>query len=196
MKKKTTALAADAISSQILILRGQRVILDSDLAALYGVTTKRFNEQVHRNAGRFPPDFMFQLSNQDLAILRSQFATSRSGPVRAHWGGRRSLPHAFTEHGAIMAASVLNSARAIEVSVYVVRAFVQLREMLATHKAFSAKLEELEEKTEALALRHDTLAAQTRTQLRHIFDALRELMNPTEPERRPIGFISPEVKKP
>jgi phytoene dehydrogenase-like protein len=105
------------------------------------------------------------------------------------------LPYAFTEHGAIMAATILNTARATEVSVYVVRAFVRLRETLAAHKDLAAKLQELEQKTEALALRHDTLAAHTRAQLRQVFEALRELMSPPEPKRRPIGFVTPEDKK-
>ena len=113
--------AVEAIASRIRTIRGQRVIVDSDLALLYGVPAKRFNEQVRRNLKRFPPDFMFRLENQEFAILRSQIATSS-------WGGRRYLPFVFTEHGTIMAASILNSARAIEVSVYVVRAFVQILE--------------------------------------------------------------------
>ena len=166
-------------------------MLDADLAALYCVTTKRFNEQVHRNAERFPADFMFRLTNQELTSLRSQIATLKTGR------GQHSkyLPYAFTEHGAIMAATILNSPRATEVSVFIVRAFVQLREMLATHKVLAAKLEELEQKTEALALRHDSLAANTRAQFRQVLDTLRELMAPPEPKRRPIGFIAPEDKE-
>ena len=167
------------------------MLLDTDLAALYDVTTKRFNEQVRRNKARFPLDFMFQLAQQEWDALRSQFATLKT----ARGQHRKYLPHAFTEHGAIMAATILNSPRATEVSVYVVRAFVRLREMLATNKELAAKLEEPEQKTEALALRHDTLAATTRTQLRQVFEAIRELMSPPEPKRRPIGFITPEEKK-
>jgi len=109
-------IAIEAITSRILILRGQRVMLDADLATLYGVTTKRLNEQVRRNLARFPADFMFQLMSQEFTILRSQFATSSSDPQRLAWGGRRYAPHVFTEHGAIMAAMVLNSPRATEVS--------------------------------------------------------------------------------
>ena len=120
-KNKTALVAIEAIASRIVVLRGQRVMLDADLAALYGVTTKRLNEQVRRNLERFPSDFMFQLTNQEVAILKSQFATSS-------WGGKRKRPLAFTEHGALMAAMVLNSPRATEVSVYVVRAFVELRD--------------------------------------------------------------------
>src|SRR5512138_2127798 len=123
-KTQSAFPATEQIAARILVLRGEKVLLDVDLAALYGVSTKRFNEQIRRNLERFQSDFMFQLTNQELAILRSQFATSSSASA---WGGRRYAPYAFTEHGAIMAATVVNSARAVEVSVYVVRAFVQLR---------------------------------------------------------------------
>ncbi len=184
-------LALDAIAGRILLLRGQRVMLDADLAALFGVPTKRFNAAVRRNLARFPADFMFPLTNQDLAALRSQIATLKTGRGQH----RKYPPHAFTEHGAIMAATILNSQRATEVSVYVVRAFVRLREMLASNTELAAKLEELEQKTEALALRHDTLAANTRAQLRQVFEAIRELMSAPETKRRPIGFVAPEEKK-
>ncbi|MFM9979864.1 MAG: ORF6N domain-containing protein [Burkholderiales bacterium] len=190
MTNEKSPESIDTIAGRILVLRGQRVMLDRDLAALYGVPTGRFNEAVRRNLARFPGDFMFSLNNQDVVALRSQFATSKSGR-----GGRRYVPYAFTEHGAIMAATILNSPRATEVSVFVVRAFVQLRETLATHKVLAAKLDELEQKTEALALKHDALAANTRAQFRQVLDALRELMVPLEPKRRPIGFIAPEDKK-
>lgn len=175
--------SAALIARRIVLLRGQKVILDADLAALYGVQTRRLNEQVRRNPGRFPGDFMFQLSTDEFAALMSQIATSNPGR-----GGRRKLPLAFTEHGALMAATVLNSPRAVEVSLYVVRAFVQLREVLASHKELATKLAELEQKTEALALSHDALAANTRAQLKQVFEAIRELMIPPEPKRRPIGF--------
>ncbi|MDP3653353.1 MAG: ORF6N domain-containing protein [Rhodoferax sp.] len=183
------ALAVESISLSIAALRGQRVILDSDLAALYGVETKRFNEQVKRNATRFPADFMFQLSAEEFESLRSQFATSNTGR-----GGRRYLPHAFTEHGAMMAAMVLNSPRAVEVSVYVVRAFVRLREAAVLHKDLAERLTSLEEKTEALAMSHDTFSRNTRNQLRQVFDALRELTIPPDPPKRPIGFVTQEDK--
>lgn len=123
-------------------MRGQKVMLDADLAALYGVSTKRFNEQVRRNAARFPEDFMFRLSAVEWNSLRSQFATLKPGRGQH----RKYLPLAFTEHGAIMAAMVLNSARATEVSVYVVRAFVRLRDTLAAHKDLAARLQILEKK--------------------------------------------------
>jgi len=172
-------------------VRGHKVLLDADLATLYGVTTKRFNEQVRRNRERFPEDFMFRLSADEWNSLRSQFATMKPGRGRH----RKYLPLAFSEHGAIMAATILSSSRATEVSVYVVRAFVRLWETLAAHKDLAAKLETLEQKAEALALRHDSFAAATRLQLRQVFEAIRELMRAPEPRRRPIGFVAPEEKK-
>jgi hypothetical protein len=135
----------EKITRSILVLRGHRVILDDDPAALYGVPTKRLNEQVRRNTARFPEDFTFQLTAEESTALRSQFATSKTTPLRR--GGRRYLPYAFTEYGAIQAANVLNSPRAVEMGIYVVRAFVQLREAriekkLATHDdAITAKIE-------------------------------------------------------
>ena len=142
---------------------------------------------------RVPSDFMFQLSDEEFTALRSHFATSNETVAKR--GGRRYLPYAFTEHGAITAATILNSPRATEMSVYVVRAFVQLREMLASHKELAAKLEVLEQKTEALALKHDTLAHNTRAQLKQVFDAIRELMVPPTPEKkRPIGFVTTDKK--
>jgi hypothetical protein len=180
-------LPLEAITHRILLLREQKVLLDSDLAALYGVETRRLNEQVRRNRERFPKDFIFELTAEEFANLKSQFATSS-------WGGRRKLPLAFTEHGAIMAATVLNSPRAVEVSVYVVRAFVRLRELASTHQDLAKRLSELEDKTEALAMNHDTFSRNTRAQLKQVFDALRELMVPPDPPRRPIGFVTPEDK--
>jgi len=179
------------IESRILLVRGHKVLLDADLATLYGVQTRRLNEQVRRNLARFPADFMFQLTDAEFELLMSQFATSNPGR-----GGRRKRPLVFTEHGALMAATVLSSARAVEVSLYVVRAFVRLRETLATHKDLASKLHVLEKKTEALALRHDGFAASTRLHLRQVFDAIRELMRAPEPtKRRPIGFVNPDEKK-
>src|SRR5512145_744779 len=124
MADKKSLVVTGNIESRILFIRGQKVMLDADLAELYGVETRRLNEQVSRNIERFPVDFMFQLTAEEFANLKSQFATSS-------WGGRRKLPYAFTEHGAIMAASVLNSQRAIEISVHVVRAFVRLRDLIS-----------------------------------------------------------------
>jgi len=164
------------IEQTILLIRGQKVILDADLARLHGVTTKRLNEQVRRNQRRFPSDFMFRLTKQEVAALRSHFATSNIGR-----GGRRYLPYAFTEHGAIMAASVLNTQRAIDVSVYVVRAFVKLRKMISAHRELARKLSELERRIKG----HDE-------QIWSLVEAIRQLMIPPEPEpappRRRIGF--------
>jgi len=189
----TQLLALDAITLRIATVRGQRVLLDSDLAALYEVETKRFNEAVRRNLAKFPADFMFQLAAEEWSVLRSQFATldAASGGRGRH---RKYLPYAFTEHGAIMAANLLSSPRAIEVSVYVVRAFVRMRELATTHSDLAKRLAELEEKTEVLAMNHDTFSRNTRNQLKQVFDALRELMVPPDPPKRPIGFVTPDDK--
>ncbi|MFN7549428.1 MAG: ORF6N domain-containing protein [Pseudomonadota bacterium] len=160
-------LAPEAITLRIATVRSQRVIVDADLAALYGVETKRFNEAVKRNLAKFPADFMFTLTAEEFAALWSQFATSNdqaaTSPGR---GGRRHAPRVFTEHGALMAATILNSPRAVEVSVYVVRAFVRMRELAATHGDMAKRLDELKKKTEALAMSHDTFSRNTRSQLK------------------------------
>jgi phage regulator Rha-like protein len=163
------------VEPRIVILRGVRAILDSELAELYGVRVKRLNEQVKRNAQRFPRDFMFQLSPNEQENLRSHFATSSSGH-----GGRRHLPYAFTEHGAIMVATVLSTKRAIEMSVFVVRAFVRLRDMLATNARVAGKLTELESRLKG----HDA-------SIHAIIEAIRELMAPHPRKRRRIGFRVP-----
>lgn len=181
LKRQSLAIAA---------LRGQRVILDSDLAALYGVETKRFKKAVKRNGARFPSDFMFQLTPEESNSLRSQSATLKTGRGQH----RKYLPYVFTEHGAIMAAMVLGSPRAVEVSVYVVHAFVRLSEAAVLHKDLAERLSSLEEKTVALAMSHDTFSRNTRNQLRQVFDALRELTIPPDPPKRPVGFITPEDK--
>lgn len=184
MSNVPAIVAVDAIAGRIVTLRGQRVIVDADLAALYGVPTKRLNEQVRRNAERFPGDFMFQLAPEEWEALRSQFATSNE-PTR---GGRRYAPFVFTEHGAIMAATVLNSPRAVEVSIYVVRAFVQLRELLAGHKELAKRLDQLEARMERKLLTHDQAIA-------GILDAIRQLMAPPPaPKKRPIGFVTGDEK--
>ena len=131
--RRKNVLALKPIESQILLIRGQRILLDSDLAALYGVEVRSLNQAVKRNQERFPSDFVVQLTPQESKVLRSQIVISNSTR-----GGRRYMPYAFTEHGAIMAASVLNSPRAVEMSIFVVRAFVRLRETLAAHKAVAA----------------------------------------------------------
>ena len=188
---KSSLLPLETITHHILLLRGQKVLLDTDLATLYDVPTKRFNEQVRRNLERFPADFMFQLTEEEWAALRSQFATLKIGRGQH----RKYLPYAFTEHGAIMAATILNSPRATEVSVYVVRAFVRLREVLASNVELAKRLDDLERTTEAKAMQHDIFARNTRAQLKQVFDAIRELMTPPEPQKkRPIGFISGDEK--
>ena len=188
MSAPAQLLAPEAITLRIATVRGQRVIVDADLAALYDVPTKRFNEAVKRNLAKFPADFMFRLTAEEWAALRSQFATLKTGRGQH----RKYLPPVFTEHGALMAATILNSPRAIEVSVYVVRAFVRMRELAVTHRDLAKRLGELEDKTEALAMSHDTFSRNTRNQLKQVFDALRELMTPPDPPKRPIGFVTTE----
>ena len=160
------------VEGAIHLIRGQRVMLDSVLAALYGVTTKRLNEQLRRNCLRFPSDFAFQLTAEELTNLRSQIATS------SFHGGRRYRPWVFTEHGALMLASVLNSEIAVQASVRVVRAFVRLREMVAANAQLAVKLEELERRFDS----HDDAIA-------NLFATLKQLLEPPEaPKRREIGF--------
>ena len=137
MEKEPGQAPVVDLSQRIRIIRGQRVLLDSDLASLYGVTTKRLNEQVRRNGDRFPADFLLELSNQELASLRSQIATLKTG----RGGHRKYLPMAFTEHGAVMAATILNSPQAAAMSVYIVRAFVRLRAMLEGNAQIAPKLD-------------------------------------------------------
>lgn len=166
------ALIRRPVESRILFIRGQKILLDDDLAALYGVKVKRLNEQVKRNTHRFPDDFVFRLTPAEGRALRSQFATSKTGR-----GGRRYTPFAFTEHGAIMAASVLNSRRAVQMSVFVVRAFVRLREMLATNRELAEKVGELDKRLQT----HDVA-------IRQILDAIKRLMQPPAKPRQSIGF--------
>jgi ORF6N domain len=172
MPKKAETTVAANVASQIRIVRGQRVLLDSDLAALYGVTTKRFNEQVKRNRDRFPADFLLQLTEPEAVTLRSQIATLKVGRGQH----RKYSPSAFTEHGAIMAATILNSPRAIEMSVYVVRAFVKLREVLASHAELARKLETLEKSV-------TSLDANTRRQFEEVYGAILSLMGPATGEQ-------------
>jgi DNA-binding HxlR family transcriptional regulator len=175
VKTEDGAASSSEISRTIVVLRSQRVILDRDLAALYGVSTKRLNEAVKRNARRFPADFVFRLTRVEVEILnRSQIATTSSKHRNP-----RFPPFAFTEHGAIQAANVLNSSRAIEMGVHVVRAFVRLRELLVSNKALAQKLDELERKYR----HHDKAIAA-------MLAAIRELMNPTPVKRRGIGFTA------
>lgn len=169
MSKTVMSVPIGRVENAILLVRGHKVILDVDLAALYGVTTTRLNEQIKRNQDRFPGDFAFRLTKEEFTDLMSQSATSSS-----RHGGRRKLPLVFTEHGAIMAANVLNSKRAVQASVQVVRAFVRLREMLSSNSDLARKLEELERKYDR--------------QFKVVFDAIRQLMRPPEPQRKQIGF--------
>jgi ORF6N domain len=164
-----------AVESRIVFLRGKKVILDTNLAQLYCVPVKRLNQQVRRNLERFPEDFVFRLTGPEQQSLRLQFATSKKKR-----GGRRYLPFAFTEHGAIMAATVLNSRQAIRMSVFVVRAFVRLREMLATNQQLAEKIDELEGRVET----HDVA-------IRETFQAIRALMPSKSTRRRKIGFQLP-----
>ncbi len=167
-----TALAVvpiERVERTILVIRGEKVILDADLAAIYGVSTKVLNQAVRRNLERFPPDFMLQLTAEEFDNLRSQSVTS------SRWGGRRYRPYAFTEHGAIMAANVLSSPRAVQASIMVVRAFVRLRQMVLSHAELARRLDALERKYDA--------------QFKVVFDAIRELMEPPPgPPKARIGF--------
>ncbi len=172
---KTAIVAARKIDSKIFVLRGQRVILDTDLAELYGVQARHLNQQVKRNAKRFPFAFCFQVSAHEFKNLRSQNVISSEGH-----GGTRYRPHVFTEHGAIMAATVLNSERAIEMSVFVVLAFVRMRRAIVENRHILTKLAELERRLES----HDG-------DIRELMEAIRELMLPSEPSRSSIGFEVP-----
>ena len=170
IKKDPRPLVAEAIAGRIVMLRGERVLLDADLAELYGVETKLLNRAVKRNHDRFPGDFMFQLTGEEAGNLRYQNGTSS-------WGGRRYLPQAFTEQGVAMLSTVLHSKRAVLVNIEIMRAFVRLRRILATHADLARKLAALEKKYDA--------------QFKSVFDVIRELMTPPEPPRkRRIGFVS------
>ena len=174
MSKTSTAalLPAPAISRKIYFLRKTRVMLDSDLAQLYGVTTSNLNQAVRRNYNRFPKDFMFQLTKKDAEVLRSQFAISN----KEGRGGRRYLPHAFTEHGIAMLSSVLHSDRAVQVNIAIMRAFLQLRAMLATHEDLRRKIMEMEK-------RYDS-------KFHAVFATLRQMLETPIPPKRQIGFPS------
>jgi ORF6N domain len=184
----TGTLIASRIESRILIVRGLRVMIDVDLAALYGVETKRLNEQVKRNRERFPADFLLQLTPAEKAEVVAN--CDHLGKLKFS----KALPYAFTEHGAIQAANVLASSQAVEMGIYVVRAFVHLRQAAGIHADLAKRLAELEEKTERAEMRQDAFSHTTRTQLKQVFDALRELMVPPDPPKRPIGFVTPQDK--
>jgi hypothetical protein len=159
---------SEIIEKKILLIRGEKVMLDADLAELYGVETKMLVRAVKRNLDRFPVDFMFQLDEKEFENLRFQFGTS------SQWGGRRYLPYAFTEQGVAMLSSVLNSGRAVKVNIEIMRTFVKLRQMLASNAELARKLAALEKKYDA--------------QFKIVFDAIRELMRPPEKAKRKIGF--------
>jgi hypothetical protein len=159
------------IENKIYLIRGQKVMMDEDLAMLYGVLTKYLNQQVRRNITRFPEDFRFQLTREEAENLRLHFATSS-------YGGRRYLPFAFTEHGILMLSSVLNSKRAIDVNIQIMRIFVKIREILSAHKDLAHKLDQLEQKVGS----HDV-------DIRQIFNAIRQIMKPTKEKSKKIGFL-------
>ena len=173
---KTSPIPSERIERAILVLRGHKVLLDTDLAALYAVETRALVQAVKRHLERFPADFMFQLTNQEVVLLRSQFVISN----RPGRGGRRYAPYAFTEQGVAMLSTVLNSPRAIAVNIEIMRAFVRLRLILASNKELARWLEELEAKTDA--------------RFRQVFDAIRQLMVPPEVKKRPIGFVTPKER--
>ena len=162
-------ISKDSIQNLIYLIRDQKVMLDHDIAKLYGVETKRLNEQVKRNKDRFPSDFMFQLTKEEFTILKSQIATSS-------WGGRRTSPYAFTEQGIAMLSSILQSSRAIEVNIAIMRTFVQLRSILVSNEELHNMLKTLERKYDK--------------QFKVIFDVIREIMHPRIPlKKRQIGFL-------
>lgn len=180
MKNKTAVVPAERIAQAILILRGHRVLLDDTLAALYGVETRMLVQAVKRNLDRFPEDFLFQLEAAEIESLRSQSVISKP----ASRGGRRYAPYAFTEQGVAMLSSILRSKQAVQVNIEIMRAFVRLRGLLITNRELAKKLDELERKVSS----HDQAIAD-------ILSAIRQLMTPPEPKRRPIGFVSPAEKK-
>jgi hypothetical protein len=169
VKDKAFIVPVEKIERSILFIREEKVMLDVDLANLYGVTTKRLNEQVKRNRNRFPEDFMFQLTEKEKAEVVANCDHLKMLKFSPH------LPYAFTEHGTIMLATVLNSSVAVQASIQVVRAFIKLREMIATHKEFARKLDEMEKKYDA--------------QFKIVFDAIRQLMSPPEKHKRKVGFL-------
>jgi phage regulator Rha-like protein len=178
--KAAPVIPLERITHSILALRGQKVLLDSDLAALYGVATKVLLQAIKRNPRRFPDDFMLRLSNQEWAALRSQIVTLKPGRGQH----RKYLPYAFTEQGVAMLSSVLNSERAISVNIEIMRAFVRMRDLLTSNKELAQKLAELERKVSG----HDQAIV-------GILKAIRELMNPPVPKKRPIGFIELQERK-
>jgi phage regulator Rha-like protein len=175
------SISVALIANKVLEVRGKKVMLDSDLAKLYGVETKQLLQQVKRNIKRFPDDFMYHLTSQEVISLRCQFGISnlRSQSVTSSWGGRRYLPYVFTQEGVAMLSSVLNSDRAIQVNILIMRAFVKLKEIFVDHTQLAYKLNELERRVE----KHDKA-------IKEILDAIRQLITPPEKPKRRIGFYS------
>lgn len=168
MPKKPLPALQERIQTKIIFIRGQKIMLDADLARLYGVETKQLTRQVRRNIMRFPDDFMFRLTSQEVANLRCHFDTSS-------WGGRRYRPYAFTEQGVAMLSSVLNSERAIQVNIQIMRTFTKLRQLMATHESLRKKIEEMEKKYDY--------------QFKIVFDAIKQLLEPPKQKQKPrIGF--------
>lgn len=168
---KQTGLVRKSIEEHILLMRGHRVMMDADLAQIYGVATRVLNQAVRRNRKRFPADFMFQLTAEEFKILKSQFVTSS-------WGGRRKRPLAFTEQGVAMLSTVLNSDRAIHANIEIMRAFIRLRQMLASNADLARRLDDLEKKYDG--------------QFRVVFEAIRQILTPPDPKHRSIGFRNDE----
>jgi hypothetical protein len=177
------------IENRILLMRGHRAMIDADLATLYGVSTKALNQAVKRNARRFPQDFRFQLTPEE----KHEVVTNCDHLASLKFS--QTLPHAFTEHGAIQAANVLNSEQAVDMGVYVVRAFVRLRELIVSNKELASRLDELENKVDLLSIQHNTLAHSTDVHLKQLFEAIRQLMEPPQTvKKQPIGFVVAEDK--
>lgn len=176
-------IPVEVIENKILLIRGQKVILDKDLALLYNVATRDLNKAVSRNISRFPSDFMFQLNKMEFSNLKFQFGTSSLPDGKAGWGGTRKLPYAFTEQGVAMLSSVLRSERAVQVNIFIMRAFVKLREILSTHKELAQKLKELELRIDS----HDE-------QITSIIEAINQLLTPPPEPKRKIGFEVKEKK--
>src|SRR4030043_1789315 len=197
MTERLARYNSQALEPVILTIRGQKVVLDMELARIYGATTKVFNQAVKRNRRKFPVDFMFRLTVEEYENLRSQIVTSRHGPNRSLFvtgshGGRRYLPYVFTEHGAVMAANILRSGRAIQMSVFVVRAFIRMRQMLTEQRDLARKLAELEKELTARLDVHETA-------LHEMFRQIKRLLSPPsepEPPKRRIGFLVEEPHVP
>ena len=181
MPKIAKSISEEVIQSKICLIRGKKVMLDRDLARLYGVQTKVLNQAVTRNLRRFPPDFMYQLTKREVAILKSQIVTSR-------WGGVRKPPFAFTENGVAMLSSVLNSKRAIEMNIQIMRIFTRLREILASHEDLRRKIETVEKNFSAGFKKHEQ-------QIQTIFMAIKKILEPPPRPKRRIGFIVEEDRR-